>query len=314
MIKKASLAQSPIAEEVRSPCKNCSTGTILKHPQKIFSTWVVFYSIHPGGEKLNGINSNQIRVGNLDIHYFTGGKGEPLVVVHGGTGVGAKEWLENMTNLCQHFTVYAPDLPGFGLSQTIVGDHGVNEFVEFLDDFTSCLGLESFYLAGHSIGGGIVLRYAVKSRHKVKKLVIINGMGVGKEIPLWLRLVSFSTLCRSLGVAAATFMRTVARAVNAVYAPFKFMNPLPIAMVLLGASMAIFRQEATVLLPQLAALMIPTLLVWGAKDNIVPVSNAYDAAKLVPGCQVHVFEDGGHSVYRHKVKEFGQLLTGFLNL
>jgi len=262
---------------------------------------------------LNEIHSKQIRVGNLDIRYFTGGEGEPLVVIHGGTGGGAKEWLGNMTDLCQHFTIYAPDLPGFGLSQPIVGDYGVNEFVKFLDDFTSCLGLESFYLAGHSIGGGIVLRYAVKSRHKVKKLVIINGMGVGKEIALWLRLVSFSTLCRSVGVAAATFLRAVIKAVNVVCAPLRFVNPLPVAMVLLGASMAVFRQEAAVLVPQLAVLMIPTLLVWGARDNIVPVSNAYNAAKLVPGCQVHIFEDGGHSAYRHKVKEFTQLLAGFLS-
>jgi pimeloyl-ACP methyl ester carboxylesterase len=261
------------------------------------------------------IHSKHIRVGNLDIRYFTGGKGEPLVVVHGGSGGGAKEWLENMTELCQNFTIYAPDLPGFGLSQPIVGDHGVDEFVEFLDDFTTCVGLKSFYLAGHSIGGGIVLRYAVKSRHKVKKLVIIDGMGLGKEIALWVRLMSLSALCRSLGVAAATFMRAVARAVNAVYAPFRFrfMNPLPIAMVLLGASMAIFRQEAAVLVPQLAAVMIPTLLVWGGKDKIVPVSNAYAAARLIPGCQVHVFEDGGHSVYRQKVKEFAHLLTAFLH-
>jgi pimeloyl-ACP methyl ester carboxylesterase len=147
---------------------------------------------------------------------------------------------------------------------------------------------------------------------KVKKLVIINGMGVGKKIALWIRLMSLSALCRSLGVAAATSLKAVSRAVNAVYAPFRFMNPLPIAMVLLGASMTIFRHEAAVLVPQLAALMIPTLLVWGAKDKIVPVSNAYAAAKLVPGCQVYIFEDGGHSVYRQKVKEFAQLMTGFL--
>jgi len=261
---------------------------------------------------LNGINSKQIRVGNLDIRYFTGGKGEPLVVVHGGASGGAKEWLENMTELCKHFTIYAPDLPGFGLSQHIVGDHGVNEFVEFLDDFTSCVGLESFYLAGHSTGGGIVLRYAVKFPHKVKKLVIINGMGVGTEIALWVRLMSLSTLCRSLGVAAATFLRAVTWAVNAVYPPFRFMNPLPIAVVLLGASMTIFRQEATVLVTQLAMLMIPTLLVWGARDSIVPVSNAYAAARLIPDCQIRIFEDGGHSVYRQKVKEFAHLLTGFL--
>jgi len=54
------------------------------------------------------------------------------------------------------------------------------------------------------------------------------------------------------------------------------------------------------------------LLVWGAKDSIVPVSNAYAAAQLIPDCQLHVFEGCGHSVYKQKVQEFSHLLTKFL--
>ena len=259
------------------------------------------------------MHSRKIKVGNLDIRYFTGGKGEPLVVVHGGAGGGAKEWIQSMTELCQHFTVYVPDLPGFGLSQPVCGNHDINEFVDFLNCFTSCLRLESFHLAGHSMGGGIALRYTVKFRHRVKKLVLINSIGIGKDIAVWVRLTSSSTLCRSLGLAFATLLRVVKWAVNTVYAPFRFVNPLPLAAVLLGASMAIFRQESALLVPQLAALMIPTLLVWGAKDKIVPVSNAHAAARLIPSCQIHIFEDGGHSVYKEKVKEFTHLLSGFLH-
>jgi pimeloyl-ACP methyl ester carboxylesterase len=76
--------------------------------------------------------------------------------------------------------------------------------------------------------------------------------------------------------------------------------------------MTTFREQATVLVNQLSELMVPTLLVWGANDSIVPVSNAYDAAQLIPDCQLHVFEDCGHSVYKQKVKEFSHLLTTFL--
>lgn len=135
---------------------------------------------------------------------------------------------------------------------------------------------------------------------------------MGNEIAIWVRLMSYSIICRTLGVAAAALLRAVKWVVNAVYTPFRFMNPLPLAAVLLGASMTIFRQEATVLVTQFAAVMIPTLLVWGARDRIVPVSNAYAAARLIPGCQVHIFKDGGHFVHRDKVKEFAHLLTRFL--
>ena len=233
----------------------------------------------------------------MDVHYFVGGKGEPLVIVHGGAGGGAQGWLQRIDELCQHFTVYIPDLPGFGLSQPLNGSHDINEFVEFLNNFTSSIGLESFYLAGHSIGGGIALRYAVKFKHKVKKLVLINGIGVGNKIATWVHLMSYSGICLTLGISVAASLRAIKWVVNKAYAPFRFINPLPLAAVLLGASMTIFRQEANLLIPQFAALMIPTLLVWGARDRIVPVSNAYAAARLIPGCQVHIFKNHFHLTF-----------------
>ena len=218
-----------------------------------------------------------------------------------------------MTGLCCNYRIYVPDLPGFGHSQAIDGDHGIDDFVAFVDDFAACVGMESFYLTGHSIGGSIALRYTVKYPHKVKKLVIINGVGMGRDTPVWLRFLATSALCRSLGVPVAALIKAVKRALDGMFAPLRFMNPLPLAAVLLGAGMAVLRQESVVLVPQLAALMIPTLLVWGGRDNIVPVSNAYTAARLIPDCKVHVFEDGGHFVYRRKTKEFVQLIRDFLS-
>ena len=257
------------------------------------------------------IHSEQIKVGKLDIHYFTGGDGEPLVIIHGG-GSGAEGWLQNVTELCEHYRIYAPDLPGFGLSQPIDGDHGIPEFVEFVEDFTHSLGLKRFHLVGHSIGGGIALRYALKFPHKIGKLVLVSSMFLGKEIALWVRVLSSSGFSRSLGVAAVTILKAVKWLISLVYAPFKFVNPLPRAKVNLGKSIATLEEQTTVLVKRFSELVMPTLLVWGANDGIVPVSNAYAAARLIPDCQLHVFEDCGHSVYRQKIKEFSHLLTNFL--
>jgi len=260
---------------------------------------------------LDNIHSKQIKVGELDIHYFTGGEGEPLVVIHGGGG-GAEGWLQSMTDLCEHYRIYVPDLPGFGHSQPMDGDYGISEFVEFLEDFTHSLGLKRFHLVGHSVGGGIALHYAVKFPHKIGKLVLVNSMSLGKEIALWVSVLSSCVFCRSLGVAAAAILAAVKWLVNLVYAPLKFVNPLPQAKMNLGKSMTTLKEQTTVLVNQFSQLMIPTLLVWGANDSIVPVSNAYAAAQLIPDCQLHVFEGCGHSVYKQKVKEFSHLLTTFL--
>ena len=261
---------------------------------------------------VGNMHSKQVKVGKLDIRYFTGGQGEPLVVIHGGGG-GAEGWLQSMNELCEHHRVYVPDLPGFGYSQPMDGKYGISEFVMFLEDFAHSLGLRRFHLVGHSLGGGIALHYALKFPYKVGKLVLVSSMCLGKELALWVRVLSASALCRFLGEAGVAVLKAVKWLVNLVYAPLKFVNPLPRAKMKLGASMATLKEQTTVLASQLSELMMPTLLVWGANDGIVPVSQAYAAVRLIPDCQLHVFEDCGHSVYRQKVEEFSHLLTSFLH-
>ncbi len=259
---------------------------------------------------VDSMHSKLIKVGKLDIHYFTGGNGDPLVVIHGG-GSGAGAWLQSMTELCGHYKIYVPDLPGFGHSQPMEGSEGISEFVEFLEDFTRSLGLKRFHLVGHSLGGGIALRYALKFPHRVGKLVLVSSMCLGKEIALWVRFLSSSVFFRSLGVAAAAVMGAVKRLVFLVYAPLRFANPLPRTKINLGTSMTTFKEQTTVLVSRLSELMMPTLLVWGANDGIVPVSHAYAAARLIPDCQLHVIDGCGHSVSK-KAKQFSHILTRFL--
>ena len=267
-------------------------------------------SLH-GGEIVDVIRNEYIRVGKLDIHYLTGGQGEPLVVVHGG-GAGAEAWLQNMVRLCERFRVYIPDLPGFGHSQPMDGDYGMPEFVQFLEDFTHSLGLKRFHLVGHSVGGGIALDYALKFPYKVSKLALVSSMCLGKEIALWVRVLSSSVFFRSLGVAGVAILKAIKWLVNLVCAPLKFVNPLPQAKMNLGVSMSTLKEQTTVLVNKLSELVTPTLLVWGANDSIVPVSQAYAAVRLIPDCQLHVFKGCGHSVYKQRVKEFSHLLTTFL--
>ncbi len=257
------------------------------------------------------MHSEQIKVGKLDIRYFTGGDGEPLVVVHGG-GAGAEAWLPSAAELCRHYRIYVPELPGFGRSQPLEGDFGIAEFVNFLEDFTRSLGLKRFHLVGHSIGGSIALHYALKFPHKIGKLVLVSSMFLGKEIALWVRVLSSCVFCRSLGVAAVAVFKAVKWLVGLVYAPFRLVNPLSLTQVNLGKIVATLEEQVEEMLSQLSKLIVPTLLVWGAEDGIVPVSNSYAAAKLIPDCQLHVFEGGGHSVHKQKVKEFCCLLTKFL--
>ena len=69
---------------------------------------------------MTNLHKKRIRVDKLDIHYVTGGSGDPLIVLHGGAN-GAGAWIENIEELARNYTVYLPDLPGYGRSQPMDG-------------------------------------------------------------------------------------------------------------------------------------------------------------------------------------------------
>jgi pimeloyl-ACP methyl ester carboxylesterase len=263
-------------------------------------------------EITNNIHSKRIKLGNLNIRYFTGGQGEPLIVIHGG-GDGARAWLENAAALSQYYSVYIPDLPGFGHSQSANDRFHLPEYVAFIEDFSSTLGLDSFHLIGHSIGGGIAIHYALKFPQKVKGLVLVSIWCLGIEAALWVRLLSHPALCRSLGEAGIAVLKGVKWLARLFYAPFKFANPVTRVKMDIGKTMITLRGQKTVLQDRLSELTMPTLLVWGDGDRIVPAAHAYAAAELIPDCQLHIFEGCGHSVYKQRAGEFSQLLARFLD-
>ena len=90
------------------------------------------------------------------------------------------------------------------------------------------------------------------------------------------------------------------------------MNPLSSSRIRIGSSMMTLKGQTTVLLNHLSELLVPTLLVWGARDSIVPVRHAYAASRIIPDCQLHIFQDCSHGVYQQKTIELSRLLAKFL--
>ena len=266
---------------------------------------------HVEGRKLvTGIHSQRIDINGLDIHYLTGGRGEPLIIIHGGSD-GARAWKENIAVLSKKYTLYVPDLPGFGSSQYWEGEYNIPEMVEFINKFAGSVGLESFYLMGHSFGGGVALNYTLKYPQNIRKLVLVSSLCLGKEIAWWVRLFSSPMALKSIGRTVVSILRGI-RFVAGFLGPWEIVQPITRASLQVGSGIASLTQQTIVLLSQLPEIMVPTLVLWGARDPIVPFTQAYAAAELIPDCQVKVFEDCGHSVYRDKLSEFSAVLAGFL--
>jgi len=259
---------------------------------------------------MNNVQSKSIKVDGRDVLYYTAGQGEPLVVIHGGGG-DAKTWWNNIEALAGKYTVYAPDLPGYGGSQPLDGDYYIPELTDFVDKFAKSLGLEKFYIIGHSLGGGIALDYTLKFPQKIKKLVLVSSLCLGREIAFWVRLFTLPALIRSLGALLEFVFKSViwlAKYLN----PAKYIMPLSPAIMTVGGGISTFRQQTLVLEQRLSEIKMPTLLVWGSRDPIVPVMQAYRAAKVIPDCRIEVFKNRGHNVHRDELKKFSSLITGFL--
>ena len=256
------------------------------------------------------MQSKTTKVGELNIHYYSGGQGRPLIVVHGG-GIGAKSWIEPVRELLKHYRVYVPDLPGFGKSQSLKEEFHITEVAAFINNFADSLGINNFDIVGHSIGGGIALNYAFKFPERVRKLVLVSSFCLGNEVALWIRLATLQIFTPLAKFVHSAF-KAIGWVIRSLRIPFEFNNPLPRVKLEIGRRLTTLKGQNGVLFDRLAELTMPTLLVWGSKDGIVPVSQAYAAAKVIPDCYIHVCEGVGHGLYRHENSEFSQLLMGFL--
>ncbi len=164
---------------------------------------------------------------------------------------------------------------------------------------------------GHSLGGGIALHYTLKYPQKIRKLVLVSSLCLGKEIAWWVMLFSTPWMCKSMGKAAISLFRVI-KYIAKFFGPWEIVQPVTKTSIQISSCIATLSQQTVVLLSQLSQIMVPTLVMWGAKDPIVPFTQAYTAAELIPDCKVKVFKDGGHSVYRDRMHEFSNALIGFL--
>ncbi len=256
------------------------------------------------------VERKTIKIKGLEVVYYTAGHGEPLVVVHGGAG-DARTWFENMRMLAEKYTVYAPDLPGYGGSQAMDGRYYIPELTVFIEEFTRAVGLDKFYLVGHSLGGGIALNVALMFPEKIRKLVLISSLCLGREVGLWLRFLSIPTILKMLTKIFFGITRGIVWLAEQ-FNPARLVNGMSPAAVMVGTSITTWQSQTLILEKRLSEVKMPTLLVWGGLDPVVPVKQAYSAAEAIPDCQLRVFKNRGHNVHREALKQFSSILEHFL--
>lgn len=227
-----------------------------------------------------------MQANGVRAHYLTAGSGSPLLLVH-GAGYDAREWSRNFTSLCQRFTVFAPDLVGFGKSDKPRGvPYTYDYFAGFLRDFMDAVGVDRTSIVGHSMGGGAALAFALAFPHRLDRLVLVDSSGLGREMTPYGRAVTFLGAFLSL-FSGRTLFHMITRAGG-------------------------LTEQGIVLLDRLSEIEAPTLIVWGERDRICPVRHGHATHELLPGSELHVFSQCGHAPQREDHREFNRLALEFL--
>ncbi len=253
-----------------------------------------------------------IEVGESKLKLVKGGSGKPLLVLHGEMGYSG--WMKHHEALAQHYTLHIPMLPGFGGSPRLDWVMNIRDLASWYLGVLDELGGEELSVVGFSLGGWLAAEMAAMCPHNFKSLVLVDAMGIkppeGEIFDMFL-------------VVANEFL--TAGFLDPDKVPeFQQVCPTNVSPEQVEAwEMA--REEAARLgwrpymhdpaLPNLLHRLkgLPTLVVWGKQDGIVPFSAAEVYHDSIEGSRLVSLEGCGHQPEIEKPDEFVQLVHSFLS-
>jgi pimeloyl-ACP methyl ester carboxylesterase len=252
-----------------------------------------------------------------------------LVLVHGVAG-SSQTWEEVIPALARDYTVIAPDLLGHGESAKPRGDYSLGAYASGLRDLLAVLGHDRATIVGHSLGGGIAMVFAYQFPERTERLVLIDSGGLGKEVSVALRAASlpgselvlpliFAPPLLRAGGAVAGFLGKLglkggpdAEEVARSIAGFGDLHTRTAFVHTIRAVIDPLGQRVSARDRLYLADGMPTLIIWGAEDRIIPVEHGRAAAELINGSRLEVFPGAGHFPHRHDPVRFVEVLREFL--
>ncbi|MGW3953184.1 alpha/beta fold hydrolase [Streptomyces sp. NPDC004752] len=257
------------------------------------------------------------------------GRGPAVLLIH-GIGDSSDTWAELIPELARHHTVIAPDLLGHGSSDKPRGDYSVPAYANGMRDLLGVLDIDRVTLVGHSLGGGVAMQFAYQFPGRTERLALVSTGGVGRGVTPALRLASLPGAHLALALLRLPTVRTqTAIAVRllrlldtglGVDAPdlLRVVDALPDAasrdaFIRTLRAVVDWRGQVVTMLDRcyLTAGM-PTLLVWGSRDQVVPAGHADVAHAAMPGSRLEIFEGSGHFPFHADPQRFLAVLENFI--
>ena len=269
-----------------------------------------------GGDRGRFALAREFEPWELDLHghrviYRIAGSGPPVVLIHGMVN-SSRHWEEVALRLASEYTVIAPDLIGHGDSATPRGDYSLGAHAAVIRDLMAAIGIDRATIVGHSLGGGVAMVFFYQFPQRTERMVLVSSGGLGREVSPLLRSAALPGASALLSLAAhrrvlsgldaagerlqargsgrGVYLRAIARALRPLEQPGgreAFLRTLRSVIDVKGQ-----RVSALDRLYLLASM--PTLIVWGERDNTIPLAHGLEAHRRIPGSRFETLPKAAH--------------------
>jgi len=228
-----------------------------------------------------------------------------IVLILHGWGSKAENWSQVKKLLEREgYKVFAPDLPGFGKNPPLSRPWAIDDYVEWLADFCEKNNLSQFFLLGHSFGGAISLKFSLKCPEKVKKMFLVASSGIRRKNlkkKIFKKIANFSKFFSFFPfypLFRKIFYKIIIKKSDYPYTEG----------IMKETYLKVINEDLSFLFSQVS---VPTIIIWGEKDDVLPVENAYFMNQKIKNSNLIIIAGANHDLERkvpeiltEKIKEF----------
>ena len=279
---------------------------------------------------MSALELRHIEIHGHRVGYLSAGSGPVVVLIHGMAGSSAT-WRAVVPRLAEHFTVIAPDLVGHGASEKPRGDYSLGAFASGVRDLLLALGQERATVVGHSFGGGVALQFAYQFPERCDRLVLVASGGLGEEVNLLLRLLALpgaelvlplacNSWVHNAGVTVAGWLAKLGLSADArvreiweSYGSLADAEARTAFLHTLRSVIDLGGQRVSAADRLYLARAVPTLIIWGDHDHMIPVDQGRATHTAISGSRLEIFEGAGHFPHSERPSRFAEVLVDFID-
>jgi len=266
------------------------------------------------------------QVDGMDIHVLAKGRGVPIILIHGFTS-NIYTWRFNTDELAKGFSVYALDLPGFGYSEKPDKgdfDYSIDGYADFIVSFMDAMGIRKAVLVGNSMGGGVALKTYLKHPKRVDKIVLVDSMGYPSEgghflvfqlmrypvIGEVLMSLNYRPVVESSMKGGVYYDNSFVTddVVDSFFNVYKTENAGKTPLWVMRSFSEKFPFEEG----DMEKVKVPTLIIWGAEDNLISAGAADLFARDIADSKAIVLPEAGHLPHEEKADVVNDLISDFV--